>query len=55
MKFEKHLGILLSIFSLFAYYLASLPNSFFIGSLAELFSIVNIRRIPKGLQEEYGF
>jgi hypothetical protein len=40
MKFEKYLGILLSIFFLSALYLTSLPNSLFIGGLVELFSIV---------------
>ena len=40
MKFQKYLGILLSILFLFPLYLTSLPNYLFFDSLVELFSIV---------------
>jgi hypothetical protein len=40
MKFEKYLGILLSILFLFPLYLTRSPNYLFFDSLVELFSIV---------------
>jgi hypothetical protein len=49
MKFEKYLDTLVSIFLLLVLYPTGLPNSLFIGSPFELFSIVHIRSIPKGL------
>jgi TctA family transporter len=40
MKFEKYLGILLSILFLFPLYLTRSPNYFFFDTFVELFSIV---------------